>query len=67
MTNSQKTAASPAAPPGGPAGVRFLLQELLEELEIERAMGTHGLEKLDRKEIRKLLKEKGDRRVRSSK
>jgi hypothetical protein len=65
--NPQKTTASPAAPNEGAAGVRFLLSELLAELEVERALGTRGLEKLDRKEIRKLVREKGDRRVRSPK
>jgi hypothetical protein len=47
--------------------VRFLLKDLLGELDIERAVGARSLEKLGRKEIRKLVKEKGDRRVRSSK
>jgi hypothetical protein len=64
---SQKTTESPAPQPHEPTGVRYLLRDLLAELEIERAAGAHGLEKLDRKEIRKLIKEKGDRRVRSAK
>jgi hypothetical protein len=61
--------ASPSAEPAAhePAGVRFLLRDLLAELEIERATGAQGLEKLDRKEIRKLVREKGDRRVRATK
>jgi hypothetical protein len=59
---------APSAPPHeGPTGVRYLLSELLVELETERSLGTHGMERLDRKEIRKLVREKGDRRVRSSK
>lgn len=65
--NAQKTEQSPARPPVDPAGVRFLLRELLDELEFERASGVHGMDMLDRQAIRKLVKERGDRRVRSSK
>jgi hypothetical protein len=65
--NPEKTAASAAPVAHEPAGVRFLLRDLLAELEIERAKGAHGLERLDRKEIRKLVREKGDRRVRGTK
>jgi hypothetical protein len=65
--NPQKPAASSAPLPNEPTGVRFLLRDLLAELDVERALGAHGLEKLDRKEIRKLVKEKGDRRVRTAK
>jgi hypothetical protein len=65
--NPEKATASAAPAAHEPTGVRFLLRDLLAELEIERAMGTQGLEKLDRKEIRKLVREKGDRRVRATK
>ena len=65
--NAPRTHPSPVPPPVDPAGVRYVLRELLDELEVERASGSHGMEKLDRQEIRKLIKAKGDRRVRSSK
>jgi hypothetical protein len=65
--DAQKAAASPTPASVDPSGVRFLLSELLDELEVERASGTQGMERLGRLEIRKLVKEKGDRRVRSSK
>jgi hypothetical protein len=57
----------PAKKPADPAGVRFLLRELVAEVEIERAVAARGMEKLDRQEIRKLIREKGDRRVRQPK
>lgn len=65
--NAPKPAADPAPPPSAPVGVRFKLRELLAELEAERAAGARSTERLDRHEIRKLVKEKGDRRVRTSK
>jgi hypothetical protein len=65
--DAPKTAAATLPPLTEPTGVRYLLREILDELEIERASGARGMEKLDRHEIRKLIAKKGDRRVRSSK
>jgi len=46
----------------GVAEVRYSLPELLSELEIERAVGSFAMEKLDQQEIGKFFKSRGARR-----
>lgn len=65
---STPTTSGNAAPANAAiSGVRFLLSELLGELELERAAGTFVKAKLDQREIRKLFKAKASRRVRPAK
>jgi hypothetical protein len=45
-------------PPLVVAEVRYSLPDLLRELELERASGAFGMEKLDQVEIGKLFKNK---------
>jgi hypothetical protein len=48
----------PGPGPAGLAEVRYSLPQMLKELEIERATGSFGMEKLDQTEIGKLFKAK---------
>ena len=63
---TSKTAET-AAPARTVSGVRFLLSELLSELDRERAAGTSGMARVDQGEIRKLFKAKAASRARSAK
>jgi hypothetical protein len=45
-----------------PVMVKYSLPELLEEVEIERAAGSAGLQKVDQSEITKLFQAKPKRR-----
>ncbi|HEY9156100.1 MAG TPA: hypothetical protein VIM69_13270 [Opitutaceae bacterium] len=49
-----------------PVMVRYSLPELLEEVELERAAGSIGLQKVDQSEITKLFQAKPKRRRGSS-
>jgi hypothetical protein len=50
-----------------PVGVRYSLPELLEELKMERASGSFGMEKLEQADIGKLFKTPPRRRAKPSK
>ena len=52
----------PHRPYIGVAEVRYSLPEMLQELEVERAVGSFAMEKLDQQEIGKLFKARGPRR-----
>lgn len=54
-------------PPMFAGEVRYSLPELLEELKLERSIGTFAMEKLDQHEIVKLFKAKAPRRVKPKK
>lgn len=47
------------------AEVRFSLPQMLEELKLERTIGSFAMEKLDQKEIVKLFKARAPRRAKS--